>query len=67
MWKITTDYMRTEDGVPYTAYGIENGGCIIPDISTDKELVLGFIDRLNKFGASEINVADIVDDLLAEI
>lgn len=67
MWKMTKDEMMTEDGVSYTAYGIEGGGCVIPDISTDKDAILEFVEKLNKFGASPINAADIVEDFLAEI
>lgn len=67
MWKMTKDEMQTEDGVRYTTYGIIGGDCTIPDISTDKDVVIGFVDRLNKFEASPINAADIVEDFLAEI
>lgn len=67
MWKMTTDILQTEDGAQYTAYGITGGDCTIPDISTDKDVILEFVDRLNKFGASPINAADIVEDFLAEI
>lgn len=67
MWKMTTDILQTEDGVQYTAYGITGGDCTISDISTDKDVILEFVDRLNKFGASPINAADIVEDFLAEI
>lgn len=67
MWTITTDEMRTEDGVEYTAYGITGGDCTIHDISTDKDAILEFVDRLNKFGASPINAAEIVENFLAEM
>lgn len=67
MWTITTDKMQTEDGVEYTSYGIAGGDCIIPDISTDKDAVLEFVGRLNKFGASPINAAEIVENFLAEM
>ncbi len=67
MWKMTKDEMQTEDGVRYISYGITGGDCTIPDISTDKDVVIEFVGRLNKFGASPINAADIVDDFLAEI
>ena len=67
MWTITTDLMKTEDGLEYTAYGIAGEDCTIPDISTDKEAILEFVDRLNKFGASPIHAVEIVENFLAEM
>lgn len=66
MWKITQATRCTEDGISYTGYGISNGECTIQDICIDKEEMEEFIDKLNEFGASPINVADIVEDFLAE-
>lgn len=67
MWKMTVDLLQTEDGTEYTGYGISGGSCVIPDISTDKKAVMEFVDKLNRFNASPINIADIVEDFLAEL
>lgn len=67
MWKMTADLMQAEDGSQYTGYGIEGDDCTIPDISTDKNVILDFVEKLNKFGASPINVLEIVENFLAEI
>lgn len=66
MWEMTEAMRRTEDGISYIGYGISNGECTIHDICVDKEEMQEFIDRLNEFGASPINAADIVEDFLAE-
>ncbi len=67
MWELMTEKRTTEDGFDYTAYGIRQGSVQIADICVGKAEIDRLLDLLNRNNVSEINVADIVEDYVAEI
>lgn len=65
MWEIISEARTTEDGVDYTAYGIRKQDFSLADVSADREEAERLIELLNKYDASPIHAADIVEDFLA--
>lgn len=65
MWEIIVQEKVTEDNVRYTAYGVRRGDCEIADICADKDGIEELVELMNRYDASEINAADIVEDFIA--
>ena len=65
MWVIFVQERVTEEQVRYTAYGVRRGGCEIADICTDRSGIEELAGLMNRYDASEINAADIVEDFIA--
>ena len=65
MWEIIVQEKVTEDNVRYTAYGVRLGDCEIADICADKDGIEELVELMNRYDASEINAADIVEDFIA--
>lgn len=55
------------EGVLRDTYGIVGNDIVINDLSTDKNKVQSFVDKLNKAdNVSMIHMSDLVEDFLAE-
>ena len=46
-------------------HGVRRGGCEIADICADKSGIEELVELMNRYDASEINAADIVEDFIA--
>lgn len=67
MWEMFAEEKITEEGVSYTAFGIRKNDFSIADISTDRREAEELVSLFNRYDASEINAADIVEDYLAAL
>lgn len=65
MWSIIEERKSSIDGILYTAYGIKGKTTIIHDICTDRKDIEKLAELMNRYNASEINAADIVEDFIA--
>lgn len=65
MWKITSENRVTEEGVEYTAYGISAVGFMLSDVCVNKREAEELVGLLNRYDASVINAADIIEDYIA--
>lgn len=56
----------TLEGKPYRSYGIKTpSGLHAGDLSPDREKVVRFLTLLNQLDASEIHLAELIEDFLA--
>lgn len=62
MYKLIKTYVQTETAVSIPTYGVQCGTQIVKDISTDKNLVLKFIKKINKYKLSTLHLYDVLED-----
>ena len=63
LWKINETEIEIE-GKKVRTFGISANAVEIKDLSTCKEDVEGFVELLNRLGASEIHACDLAEDFL---
>ena len=67
MYFLTKDKVIVEGG-EYTVYGMRyDDGPIAADLSTDKRVVQGLVEKCNKYQLEPIHMFDVIEDFLAEI
>lgn len=63
MWRIVEKQITVEGKTAMT-YGIGCENYSVHDISTDKEEMMLFVEKLNKYKASVIHAPDLIEDFL---
>lgn len=66
MWNLVTSSV-TIDNKTVDTYGISCGSTTIDDISLSKKETEAFVEKLNRFGASEIHAHDLAEDFAANL
>lgn len=64
-YKLRTDTILTEQGIPVTVYGITlDRSLSIPDIFTSRPAAEEFIKLCNRLELSPLHIYEVIDDLL---
>lgn len=67
MWTITEKRYTNEEGISYTGYGVSQGGCVVEDITSSLSEITGFVDALNRGGASQAHIYELVENFFGEV
>lgn len=61
--------LETYEGVKYTGYGISclDSRVVVPDITTDKDKLMDFINLLNDEDLQVVHIFDVIEDFLDEL